>query len=189
MYGSNVLGGTVAGTVASTRSFQFTPSVVRLRCVTQRWAAPAPTSCWYSSPTVPALLIASATLVLLSTVRRSEADQVWPRSVEPRTCSVRIEFGRESHHATYTVELAFGSTAMDTEPPRRCCPVAVVPETMNGNDTPCATRRPGRLSLGSISAVNGLDPAPQRSSPTTTTSAEVMISVFAGKLPVRARHR
>src|SRR2546421_3769988 len=134
MYGSKVLRGAVAGTAARTRSVHVTPAFeLRWKCVTQRWPAPLPVTCWYSSPSTPALLTASAAFVALETTRRSPGpDHVRPRFVDRRTCRVRklpVDCAPQTRN---TLLLLFGSTAIEIEPPIRCCPVVGVPLRIKG---------------------------------------------------------
>ena len=68
-------------------------------------------------------------------------------------------------------------------PPQRSWPFAATPVWLKGKVKPVATRRPARESEGSVNAVNGVAPVPQLSSRTTMSSALVMTSVLAGKLP------
>src|SRR5215510_8123509 len=75
------------------------------------------------------------------------------------------------------------STAIDSVPPSRCCPVDDEPLRLNGIRMFRATRRPGRPSLGSTRLRNGFAPRPAGSSRTTTTSV-VTTSVLPGKLPL-----
>src|SRR5438552_16593103 len=73
-----------------------------------------------------------------------------------------------SAHPTYTVELLFGSTAMESVDPTRSCPK--VGAFDQGIEARLTTIRPGNLSDGSFKAWNGLGPVPPLSSRTTTTS-------------------
>src|SRR5438552_17938732 len=73
-----------------------------------------PVNCWYTRPRSRFELTARLGFLQLVMVRRS-ADQVWPRSVERRTCSVQSVPPMpptRSHHAIQTVFESVGSTAI-----------------------------------------------------------------------------
>src|SRR2546430_16997618 len=72
-----------------------------------------------------------------------------------------------SAHPTYTVELLFGSTAMESVDPTRSCPK--VGAFDQGIDARLTTIRPSTLSDGSFKAWNGLRPVPPLASRTTKT--------------------
>src|SRR5439155_160872 len=74
----------------------------------------------------------------------------------------------EHFQPTYTVELLFGSTAMESVEPIRSCPR--VGAFDQGMEMFLTTRRPGNLSDGSFNAWKGLAPVAAVSSRTTTTS-------------------
>src|SRR5260370_40051774 len=84
-----------------------------------------------------------------------------------------------SAQPTYTMELLFGSTAMESVEPTRSCPR--VGAFDQGMETRLTTIRPGNLSEGSFNAWKGLGPAPPVSSRTTTTS-------LVATVPLNFRH-
>src|SRR5205823_14391241 len=73
-----------------------------------------------------------------------------------------------SAQPTYTIELLFGSTAIESVEPIRSCPSAGALD--HGMEAFFTTTRPGSLSEGSVSARKGLAPAAAAPSRTTTTS-------------------
>src|SRR5205807_9199458 len=73
-----------------------------------------------------------------------------------------------SAQPTYTVELLFGSTAMESVEPIRSCPS--VGAFDQGMEMFLTTRRPGNLSDGSFNDWKGIAPGAAVSVRTTTTS-------------------
>src|SRR5438270_1439259 len=96
-------------------------------------------------------------------------DHVTPRSAERRTWSVQLApLLPRSAQPTYTVELLFGSTAIESVEPIRSCPS--VGAFDQGMEIFLTTRRPGNLSVGSLNARKGVAPVAAVSSRITTMS-------------------